>query len=504
MKISFRYSLFFLIFFLIFSIKVSASDSCLQEAFSQKTHVNSENLTEFLNCVSKLKSLTKLGAQWIFLRKAHWVIIDSSENWQVSISANPVLPESENIISLNPIKWKTEPKSLQKLIDKLQNDIFPQAILGFSQGVENNISALSYQATMYQLISFMDTPLKYWKKHESASTHYLGTLIESHDFPKNWWEEQVTNFPYLKWIINKDKYWSEIRTQLKNEFSSCPTACFVRQERKILSALLISLEHPEFVKKVHLNTLNGFGPQQGDIAKKQENMPRNYGCYADQSYKDSPSGLRSYDFNWTGDSWRPNYIEMGKWALIGRALYIEAINKTQINPSVRRVPTEHNGRSFNDAPAHYSGQNAIIRSISDRAVESLMNLGGLGGSKEIENMDGRVVQATGTKATEAIDLYLKNASYYFADYQRKKYLKQSVKNHPVTTEAFFTETIISKGYNLKTWADILSKLNPPVFYHIFAYDYEFMPRPGVPWKSYYDRVAYVLENEFEQTIINTL
>ncbi len=472
---------------------------CWSTTVQSQNYVKASSLTQFLNCLASLPKLTKLGAQWIFLTKAHWEFTDSYGHWETYTAPNPSLPYAPNFLGVKENHWETDKESFQFLMDKLQNEVFKQIINEFSKDSSDNKSALAFQATMYQLIAFMDTPLPYWKKKENARVHYKGTLVESKNFPNDWWQVQVGKHPYLNWIINKNNFWPEMRNTIKQDYLECKTACFLRQERKILEALFVALEHPDFIQKVHFSQLTDFGPDKDEFANAQSSLPQQYGCYADYPHQDSPTGLRSYDFNWTGNDWRPNYLEMGKWALIGRPIYIEAINKTQINPSVKRVPARHNGRSFSDVPAHYAGQNAIIRSMSDAAVKSLIKLGGLGGSSTIEDIDGRVYQREGITASAAIEKHLTKASYLFADYQRKKHLGESVKDHAVVKEAFFNETIITKGHSLKTWADILSKLNPAVYYHIFAYDYEFMPRPGVPWRSYYDRVAKVLETEFNLT-----
>ena len=70
-------------------------------------------------------------------------------------------------------------------------------------------------------------------------------------------------------------------------------------------------------------------------------------------------------------------------------------------------------------------------------------------------------------------------------------------NHPINTNKFFSETVISKGLPISVWLRILSDLQPALSYHLVYWDFWIRQRPKNPDKltGYYDRLLKVVEKD---------
>ncbi len=486
--------------------------------------VNANSMNRFLDCLATAQPLSLAGAQWIILLKAHWQIAEANGStrgdYSASFANNLGNPSEKNYLHLNFRGLKASRQAVNNYVNTLEQDVFPKALRGFTDDPARNRTAVSFAATTHHYMAFADYAVGTWKRkmgREGKSNHYPGTLAVSNLFSRDWFDRATRDFPFIaEGSPEKSQHWAALRTRYEGMDYCATTLCFTRQERKVIQGLFFALANPDLVDLVHFTTHKGFGAQTGDYAFTQEALPRKYGCVG-LSFTHSTTGWINYEFS--GIRQPEIYRDLaafGKWGLLGRTLYIEAFNKNDIKKT--------------GFPGQFQGQNSVIRSISDAAVRNLRELEGFGdsGSREFaDRADGENSTANRAEVRHIIDTQLSGVSKIIAEYHwdRYEFEKQYVAekqaansrlstkklwqnavaaslkayaNHPVNTAAFFTETVITKGWTMKFWVNLLHRLNPGVVYFSFLNSLGLRPKEAYHsnWATYYDRLLFVLNNRY--------
>lgn len=502
---------------------------CFSESFSVTKQVNHQNFEEFLDCLSAARPLSLAGAQWIILRKGHWRIADGAsislrQDYRVAFAQNPADPQQSHKLYLNFRGLEATRGNIQAFVNTLEQSIFPKALRGFTDEPARNLTAVSYAHTTHHYIAFADFAMGTWKRKyggETKNRHYPGTLAVSNLFSSTWYDRAVNDFPYIAPVApEKDMHWAELRKRYEGMGYCEQTYCFTRQERKVIQGLFFSLSNPDLVDAVHFTRHQGFGKQTGTYAGAQESLPQRYGCLTGTVFDYATTGWNEFDYS--GTSYPEAYLDLsqfGKWGLLGQTIYIEAMNKGEIRKT--------------GYPGQFQGQNSIIRSISDRAVANLKELGGFG-DERIEHVASPSSDGSADVGSTSIDSIpeiirtkLSGVSKLIAEYHYERYQYElryiadqrargsskseaqlwkdalaasetAFASHAVNTEPFFTETIITKGWSMKFWVNLLHKLNPPVSYFIFMNVLGLRPKEAYfnTWDTYYDRLLFVLENNY--------
>lgn len=429
----------------------------------------------------------------------------------------------------------------------------------------DNMTGLSYESTVYHYLAFVDTPLpQYGKgqtykrskgKTESSSRWYEGTLLESSGgirpkkwkkFPKGWYEATIqravngpgikdwrsgrrlkTSFSVLPLSVLGTTYWQDLADRVRKMRHQTSNLCLYRQETKMVQALMLGLEHPTLVGTVHDGVLNDFGPGcRGAVRCDYSRLPRiiaeGDGAHGSRT---SATAALSFDFSqvgmeedvikdvpfrtlnqpaatWTGKWYdlRHQNVDLTKYrahGLIGRPIWIGGINKCVRNQSRREI--------LGEAPAHYQGQNAIIRDITDDAVTALKNMNGLGNfevwkidtkvdgyavnpncrpkehmdSRNLRQPDNLNIKASAEQADKYAEVFKVNgrctASCQYVNYATHRSAGKSHGSHPVGKNKYFTETIASFGMTLSSWAAFFHTVQPNMRYSIIGYDYRIRP-----------------------------
>lgn len=462
-----------------------ASAGCFRWAENER--MQAASVTEYLDCLARAPQLNRLSAQWIILKKSSFQLADGNGT-SVRYANNLMSPFERNTLymSFTSYTWR----NFASLLQTLETDVFPKVLAGYDGKNESNKTSWSFEAVAYQTIAAMEDQAQMVCSSEginagSRSCFYPGTLAAAERFRGDWFSNFAAKHPALNYaLLDQTNNWSQLRS-LYRQLQPCESEadCLIRQERVIAQGLFVTLEHPALVQAVHFQRHSGFGIQSGQYKGKQEVLPTMFGCAVKSNSSALPADIVITGYL-THDHSMKNLTPYGRWAFMGRPIYIGSINRHEI-------------RSNAHIPGQFQGQNAIIRDISDYAVQDLAAMGGLnsGDPKITWNpmpvtfSDGRTYDLNWqlTENTQNVIARLGGASRMLAQYP----------NSQVNSSAFFTQTIVSFGWSLAKWAQSLKNWNPPVHYYVYAYDYGLRAAPSdTGWKSYYDRVVWVSQNMF--------
>lgn len=461
--------------------------------------VSAAMTTQYLDCLAQQPNLSKLSAQWILVKKSLFQLADGNSNSPSHVYANNLMnPHERNTLSMNFSRYTK--RNFQDLLRSLETEVFPEVLKGFTKKSDDNKTSWSFEAVAYQHVAFAEDPMggggDNFSESGRGSSFYAGTLLESGRRGFSAVAAHAQNHPAAQiHILPRENNWPQLRI-LMHRFSSCDSNadCLVRQNKAIIQGLMLTLEHPQFVETVHFQKHPGFGLNNKNYPHAQERLTNDLGC-AIRS-KDGAiaadvaiTGYVTHDF-----SMKP-LVQYGRWGFLGRPIYLEGINKQDIN-----------SRSL--ISGQFQGQNAIIRNITDQAVHSFAALNGFGGKNpEIkrniisvpfnngrggdQTFDLRWQLAPGESLQDIIQNRLSGAAKLIANYNDPQ-TALIINNDP-----FFTQTIISFGWSISKWVQKLKAWNPPVHYYAYAYDYGLRSAPAnMGWKSYYDRVVWVAQNMF--------
>ena len=481
--------------FVIFNTSAHAS-VCSQWVPQQAA--SASQVTEYLNCLVRQSNLTKLSAQWILVKKSLFQLADSnSSSYSYTYAKNLMNPYERNILSMSFSRYNAS--NFGELLRKLETEIFPEVLRGFTKKSDDNKTSWSFEAMAYQHVAFVEDPMSGTRdgfSETGPNSFYAGTLLESGNRGFAAVEAHAKKHPAaLLNILDRSSSWPQLKN-LMHRFSACDSNadCLVRQNKAIMQGLMLTLEHPQFVEAVHFQRHAGFGLNNKNYPHAQETLTNNLGCAIRSregalAAEVAITGYVSYDYSMV------QLTQYGKWGFLGRPIYIEGINKQDIN-SMHRIAGQ------------FQGQNAIIRHISDQAVYSFAQLGGFGGKNpEIkrniiqvpfnngqggsQSFDLKWQLAPGESLQDIIQNRLGGAARIIANYQDPQ-MAAVVQSNP-----FFTDTILSFGWNFSRWVEKLKSWNRPVHYYAYGYDYGLRSAPQqMGWKSYYDRVVWVAQNMF--------
>lgn len=471
--------------FILFVASSLASATCFQ--WDQNARMSAATVTQYLDCLARQPQLTRLSAQWLILKKSLFQLQDgNSSSVAYRYANNPMSPYERNAMYLNfsGYSWR----NFSSLLTLLETEVFPKALAGFDAKNENNKTSWSFEAVAYQTIAAMEDPVAGQPQCQSEgvgegrrSCFYAGTLAASSGFRGEWFSNHSSKHPALQ--LHNSQNWGQLQS-LYRQLQPCESEadCLIRQERVIAQGLFVTLEHPALVQAVHFQRHLGFGIQTGNYRGKQEYLPTTYGCAVKRESNALPAEVVITGYL-THDHSMKNLTPYGRWAFLGRSLYIGSINRHQIRANAH-------------IPGQFQGQNAVIRDISDYAVQDLAYMGGLNsadpkitwGSMPVTFSNGQTYSLDWhlTEDVNSVIGRLGGASRVLAQYP-----------HSQVNSAFFTQTIVSFGWSVARWAERLKAWNPPVHYYIYAYDYGLRSAPSnTGWKSYYDRVVWVSQNLF--------
>ena len=454
-------------------------------------------VTQYLDCHAQQSQLTRLSAQWILVRKSLWQLADGSSSKPSYIYAQNLMdPRQRNILSMNFIRYSRQ--NLHELLHTLETEVFPDVLKGFTKKPEDNKTSWSFEAVAYQHVAFAEDPMSgqgdNFSETGRGSSFYGGILAESARRGFSAVEAHAQKHPAAQiHLLNRESNWPQLRNLLMR-FSSCDSNadCLVRQNKAIIQGLMLTLEHPHLIEMVHFQQHSGFGLNNANYPRAQERLTNDLGC-AIRS-KDGAiaanvaiTGYVTHDFS------MQHLTQYGRWGFLGRPIYLEGINKHDIN-----------SRSL--IAGQFQGQNAIIRDITDQAVHSFAALGGFGGKNpEIKRNIISVPFNNGRGGDQSFDLRWQLApgeSLHDITQNRLAGVAKLIANSQETlassiinSDPFFTQTTISFGWSLSTWVKKLKAWNPPVHYYAYGYDYGLRSAPtNMGWKSYYDRVVWVAQN----------
>lgn len=477
----------------VFTTKANAS-SCSAYIGQQ---ASAASVTQYLDCITNYPNLTRLSAQWILVKKSLFQLVDGNSNTHTYRYANNLMnPLERNTLSMSFSRYN--PNNFGELLRKLETEVFPDVLKGFTNKPEDNKTSWSFEAIAYQHVAFAEDPMiggDNFSETGRGSSFYAGTLLASgRNFSSVAAHAQKHPAAQIH-ILPRESSWPQLRS-LMGRFSSCDSNadCLVRQNKAIIQGLMLTLEHPQLVEMVHFQRHPGFGLNNKNYPHAQEYLTTDLGC-AIRS-KDGAiaanvaiTGYVTHDFS------MKHLVPYGRWGFLGRPIYLEAINKSDIN-----------SRSL--ISGQFQGQNAIIRNITDQAVYSFAALNGFGGKNpDIKRDIISVPFNNGRGGDQTFDLRWQlspGESLYDITQNRLAGASKIIANYPqtssvVNSDAFFTQTTISFGWTLSTWVAKLKQWNQPVHYHAYAYDYGLRSAPtNMGWKSYYDRVAWVSQNMFPQ------
>ena len=482
----------FVIAIFLLTAKANAS-ACF--AWPAQQTATAAMVTQYLDCLAAQPQLTKLSAQWIVLKKSLWQLADgNSSGYTYRYANNLMSPYERNILYVSFNRYNGG--NFSQLLSYLESEVFPEALKGFTNRSEDNKTSWSFEAIAYQNVAFNEDPVRpEWNFHEGlnengASHYYAGTLLESERFrTRDWFDRHASLHPALQIrILNHETNWPQLRNLIRR-LGVCDgdADCLVRQEKTVAQGLFTTLEHPQLIEAVHFQRHQGFGINSKNLGRAQEILPQSFGC-AIRSDTAIPAEvvITGYMFH---DYSLKHLVPYGKWGLMGRALYLEAINKENINPMA----------------GQFQGQNALVRGITDQAVYDFASLGGLGDKnpkiKRIEVQKtfngGQTYNllwqlAPGESLQDIVQTRLGGVAQIIANYQVDSRSTSIIQSNP-----FFTQTILSFGWNLRTWVEATRRWNKDVQYYAYAYDYGLRSAPSnIGWKSYYDRVVWVTQNMF--------
>ncbi len=474
------------LFLILITVSVEqASAGCFRWAENER--MQAATVTEYLDCLARAPQLNKLSAQWIVLKKSSFQLVDGNGT-AVRYASNLMSPFEKNALYMNfsGYSWR----NFASLLKTLETEVFPKVLNGYDGQNENNKTSWSFEAMAYQTVAAMEDQAQAVCVSEGLnaggrSCFYPGTLAASDRFRGDWFGNFSSKHPALRLLMfDTNQNWSQLRS-LYRQLQPCESEadCLIRQERVIAQGLFVTLEHPALVQAVHFQRHPGFGIQQGQYRGKQEMLPTTFGCAVKSNSSALPADIVLTGYL-THDHTMRNLMPYGRWGLMGRAIYIGSINRNEIRANAH-------------IPGQFQGQNAIVRDISDAAVQDLAAMGGLNSGDPkitfspmpVTFSDGRTYNLDWqlNEPVQNVIARLGGASRVLAQYP----------NSQVNSSTFFNQTIVSFGWSLSRWAQKLKEWNPPVSYYVYAYDYGLRAAPSdTGWKSYYDRVVWVSQNMF--------
>ena len=476
-------------------LKVQGASASQCFIWPQDTQVNASMVTQYLDCLAQQPQLTRLSAQWIVLKKSLFQLVDgNSGSFSHRYAANLMDPTQRNTLTVGFNRFTG--RNFANLLTYLETEVFPEALKGFTSTPENNKTSWSFEAIAYQNVAFNEDPVRpEWPHREGLnpggrSYYYAGTILESAKFKnQNWYPRHASvHLSAQLQLPNFEANIPALRAQMQR-LGTCDNDgdCLVRQEKTIAQGLFMTLEHPALVDAVHFQRHAGFGLNSAKFPRAQEMLPQTLGCAIRSTEKTLPKDVVITGYMFMDHSMM-HLVPYGRYGFLGRAIYIEGINKQDI-------------KSMDLLSGQFQGQNALIRAISDQAVQSFASLNGWGGKDPaIKRMPIEVPFNNGQGG----------ATYYTLDWQlapgenlheimqtRLAGASQQIAYRQTDANPFFTQTIISFGLNISEWVSMLKRLNQPVHYYAYTYDYGLRSAPrNVGWKSYYDRVVWVAQNMF--------
>ncbi|MBT3236782.1 MAG: hypothetical protein HN353_12570 [Bdellovibrionales bacterium] len=256
-------------------------NSCKEEQ-DNKTFTLPENLESSLDCLAKTEKLSRLGAQWLMLKRARWKIEFYDGPTAVKIKENPYSSVEFNRLLFNRETFISKIDSNQ-IYFELEQQIFPALL---------RKSFLALEASFYHytaLTSNLD-PLRWYSKYTSDySFQQLGKFN-----PINM--SLVTSDPL------RGRFWPEL-FNLYSSFTPCNSNCLAIMEGKLIRSSLLFLGHLDLASTVH-HALNS-----------------NYGC------EDAPSHFKHIGV----DLHLLRKAQWGADALVGLPLYFKSINASLLD-----------------------------------------------------------------------------------------------------------------------------------------------------------------------------
>ena len=475
-----------------------ASYANASQCYNQQP-VSAAVVSQYLDCITRQPNLSRLSAQWILVKKSLFQLADSNSSSHSYTYANNLMnPNERNTLSMNFSRYNAS--NFHELLQTLETKVFPDVLKGFTTKSDDNKTSWSFEAVAYQHVAFVEDPMAggadSFNETGRASSFYPGTLLAAGSKGYSAVAAHAQKHPAAQiHILSRENSWPQLRS-LMSRFSSCDSNadCLVRQNKAIIQGLMLTLEHPQLVETVHFQRHPGFGLNNKNYPNAQEKLTNDLGCAIR-----SKDGAIAADVAITGyvthDFSMKQLTQYGRWGFLGRPIYLEGINKQDIN-----------SRSL--IAGQFQGQNAIIRDISDQAVYSFSAMNGFGGKNpEIKRNTMSVPFNNGRGGDQSYDLRWQLApgeSLHDITQNRLAGAAKLIANYNdpqsasvVKSDAFFTQTIISFGWTISTWVAKLKSWNPPVHYYAYAYDYGLRSAPHqMGWKSYYDRVVWVSQNMF--------
>lgn len=482
---------------LFFFSSYASANSCSHLVPQQQA--SAAIVTQYLDCLVQQSNLTKLSAQWILIKKSLFQLADgNSSTPSHSYARNLMDPNQRNTLAMSFTRYNAS--NFGDLLRNLETQVFPEVLKGFTTKSDDNKTSWSFEAVAYQHVAFVEDPMggsgDNFNESGRGSSFYAGTLLESARRGFSAVANHAQKHPAAQiHILNRESNWPQLRS-LMQRFSACDSNadCLVRQNKAIIQGLMLTLEHPQFVETVHFQRHPGFGLNNKNYPQAQEQLTTDLGC-AIRSKEGAIAAQVALTGYVTHDFSMKQLAQYGKWGFLGRPIYLEGINKQDIN-----------SRSL--ISGQFQGQNAIIRDITEQAVYSFAALNGFGGKdpqikRDVisvpfnngrggdQTFDLRWQLAPGESLHDITQNRLAGASKLIANYNDPQ--AASI----INSDAFFTQTTISFGWTLSRWVQKLKAWNPPVHYYAYAYDYGLRSAPQqMGWKSYYDRVVWVAQNMF--------
>jgi len=344
---------------------------CLKNFYN---NITAKNFAIVLDCMARQDVLSRLGGQWIVLRKSHWSIHSFSANTTYFTANNFFDPTDKHSLVLKaPTGYNTG--QMINYLRYLQDYVFPKLLQGVSGKNGHLTTKISFDATSHHYAGLHTAGAFDWPK---KSTKYR-SMVAWAENPNRYLQTLLDRYPYYRDVLALDpigpKYWGEfardVESRKRDLYSvnsrlvHCNSKCFERQEAHLVGGLMMALSHKDLVLAVNswLPHTMGCVPLEA-----RENLNGVFGYYRADDINESlyrPTGGRiklNFDFS--------NWARFGRWALLGRPLYVRA----QIS---ERVPESHLG---------LQGENFLVYNISDKTAKSIAQMGGFGavnGSKDI-------------------------------------------------------------------------------------------------------------------------
>jgi hypothetical protein len=240
-------------------------------------------LTNRLDCLTKTKSLSRLGGQWLILKKSRWELQLHENRTQIKIATNPFAPANKSLLLIKRSEFNQLMQSNQ-IYRWLEYELFPQLL---------KRSYFSLEGSFYHHSALTSThdPLRQYSRYSSQPESF-----------QRMGGKRAIYRSLVKSDPQQGLFWREL-FKIYSSLTPCNSNCLAIMEGKLIRSSLMLLGHQDLATSVH------------------RSLNQKYGC------EDAPSHFKhlGVDLNLLQKAHR------GTNALLGQPLYFKSIDDSVLD-----------------------------------------------------------------------------------------------------------------------------------------------------------------------------